>query len=127
MNNIEVALAKEACLACGKLMDGPIIMNTRLTKEEAEKVKNIHGKCIGYAKDLCDTCKDICSKGLLVIEIDAEQSEPNNPYRTGRLFGIKNDSEFVKNLDERFIINRNGNKFVFMDKEVTNKLVFENE
>ena len=127
MNNIEVALAKEACLACGKLIDGPIIMNTRLTKEEAEKVKKIHGKCIGYAKDLCNTCKELCSKGLLVIEIDAEQSEPNNPYRTGRLFGIKNDSEFVKNLDERFIINRNGNKFVFMDKEVTNKLVFENE
>lgn len=124
MDNIEVALAKEACLACGKLMDGPIIMNTKLTKEEAKKVKNIHGKCIGYAKDLCDTCKDLCSKGLLVIEVDAEQSEPNNLYRTGRLFGIKNDSEFVKNFDERFIINRNGNKFVFMDKEVTKQLKF---
>lgn len=116
MNNIEVALAKEACLACGNLMDGPIIMNTILTAKEAENVKNLHNKCIGYAENLCDKCKEMCSKGLLVVEIDAEQSEPNNPYRTGKLFVIKNDSDFVRNLDEQFIINKNGSKFVFVDK-----------
>lgn len=127
MNNIEVALAKEACLACGKLIDGPIIMNTKLTAQEANKVKDIHGKCIGYAKELCDTCKDLCSKGLLVVEIDADKSELNNSYRTGRLFVLDNNSDFVKNINEKFIINKKDNKFVFMDKEVTNKLVFENE
>lgn len=126
MKDLEIALAKEACLACGKLIDGPIIMNTKLTAKEAEKVKEIHGKCIGYAEDLCDTCKDMCSKGLLVVEIDAEQSEPNNPYRSGKLFVLDNNSDFVKSIDEKFIINKKGSKFIFMDKEVTKQLGFYN-
>lgn len=122
MSNLEVSLCKEACLACGNLMDGPIIMNTKLTAKEAEKVKEIHGKCIGYAEELCSNCKELCSKGLLVVEIDAEQSEHNNPYRTGKLFVLDNNSDFVKSIDEKFIINKKGNKFIFMDKEVTKQL-----
>lgn len=122
MDNIEVALAKEACLACGNLMDGPVIMNTIFTAKEAEKVKNLHNKCIGYAKELCSNCKDLCSKGLLLVEIDAEQSEPNNPYRTGRLFVLDNNSNFVRNINEEFIINKNGYKFIFIDKEISNNL-----
>lgn len=122
MSNLEVSLCKEACLACGNLMDGPIIMNTKLTAKEAEKVKNLHNKCIGYAEELCSNCKELCSKGLLVIEIDAEQSEPNNPYRSGNLFVLDNNSDFVKSIDEKFIINKKGNKFIFMDKEVTKQL-----
>lgn len=122
MSNLEVALAKEACLACGNLMDGPIIMNTKLTAKDAKKVKEIHGKCIGYAEELCSNCKELCSKGLLVVEIDAEQSEPNNPYRSGKLFVLDNNSDFVKSIDEKFIINKKGNKFIFMDKEVTKQL-----
>lgn len=47
LNNLEIALAKEACLACGKLIDGPIIMNSILTEKEVNKVKEIHDKCIG--------------------------------------------------------------------------------
>lgn len=126
MKDLEVALAKEACLTCGNLMDGPIIMNTKLTAKEAEKVKEIHGKCIGYAEDLCNECKDMCSKGLLVVEIDAEQSKHNNPYRTGKLFVLDNNSDFVKSIDEKFIINKKGSKFIFMDKEVTKQLGFYN-
>ena len=124
--NLEIALTKEACLACGKLIDGPIIMNTKLTKKESNKIKEIHGKCIGYAEDLCNDCKELCSKGLLVVEIDAEQSEPNNPYRSGKLFVLDNNSDFVKSIDEKFIINKKGNKFIFMDKEVTKQLGFYN-
>ena len=119
---IEVALAKEACLACGKLINGPIIMNTILTAKKAKEVKNLHNKCIGYAKELCSDCKDLCSKGLLVVEIDGDKSEPNNPYRTGRLFVLDNNSDFVKNIDEKFIINKNGDKFIFIDKEICNNL-----
>ena len=119
LNNFEVALAKEACLACGKLIDGPIIMNTKLTKKESNKIKEIHNKCIGYAEDLCNDCKELCNKGLLIIEIDADKSEPNNPYRTGKIFVIDNESDFVKNLNPKFIINRNGNKFIFIDKRAS--------
>ena len=31
--NFKVALAKELCPICGKEMDGPIIMNKKLTKK----------------------------------------------------------------------------------------------
>lgn len=124
--NLEIALTKEACLACGKLIDGPIIMNSILTKKEANKVKEIHDKCIGYAEDLCNDCKELCNKGLLIIEIDADKSEPNNPYRSGKLFVLDNNSDFVKSIDEKFIINKKGNKFIFMDKEVTKQLGFYN-
>lgn len=120
--NLEIALAKEACLACGKLIDGPIIMNSILTKKEANKVKEIHNKCIGYAEDLCNDCKELCTKGLLIIEIDADKSEPNNPYRTGKIFVIDNKSDFVKNLNPKFIINKNGNKFMFIDKRASIKI-----
>lgn len=120
--SIEAALVKEACLACSKLMDGPIIMNTVLTVKEAEKVKEMHGKCIGYGEELCSDCKELCNKGLLVVEIDVTKSEANNPYRTGRLFVLDNNSDFVKNIDEKFIINKKDSKFIFMDKEISNNL-----
>lgn len=122
MNKLSIAVVKQACLACSKLVEGPIIMNTRLTTKDANEIKELHGKCIGYAEKLCDDCKDLCSKGLLVIEIDVTKSEPNNPYRTGKLFVLDNNSDFVKNIDEKFIINKNGNKFIFINKEVFNNL-----
>ena len=48
--NLEIALTKEACLACGKLIDGPIIINSILTEKAANEIKQIHGKCIGYSE-----------------------------------------------------------------------------
>ena len=125
MNNFEVALAKEACLACGTLIDGPIIMNSKLTKEKANKVKDIHGKCIGFSDKLCPKCEELASKGLLCCEIDANLSKTNNPYRTGKLFVLNNDSDLAKeiyNNKPEFIIKRNNGKFVFIDKEISNNL-----
>lgn len=124
MNNIEVALAKEACLACGKLMDGPIIMNTRLTKKEAEKVKEIHNKCIGYADKLCQKCEELASQGLLCIEIDESKSEPNNPYRTGFIFVLREESDLAKYFRSmpKFIIRKGNSDFVFLTTEVVDKL-----
>ena len=123
MDNLEIALVKEACLACGTLIDGPIIMNSKLSSEEAAKVKELHGQCIGYSKELCNKCKEYCDLGLLIIEIDEEKSEPNNPYRTGSLWVIGNDSDLAKHLlTTNFIINKGGCKFVFIDKEVTKQI-----
>ena len=47
-NKLGVALVKEACPACGKLQDGPIIMNTLLTEKLAKKVEAMHGETIGH-------------------------------------------------------------------------------
>lgn len=123
MNDLEISLTKEACLACGSLIDGPIILNSILSRECAEKVKELHGQCIGYSEELCDKCKEYCDLGLLIIEIDEEKSEPNNPYRTGSLWVIGNDSDLAKHLlTTNFIINKGGCKFVFIDKEVTKQI-----
>lgn len=124
-NKFEVALAKEACLACGTLIDGPIIMNTKLTKKEAQKVKNIHGKCIGYAKKLCPKCKELASQGLLCVEIDEAKSEPDNPYKTGFIFVLRNESQLAKYFKEEcpeFIIKKGDSEFIFLTNKVVDNL-----
>lgn len=124
MNNLEVALAKEACLACGSLMDGPIIMNKILTEGEAEKVKELNGQCIGYADKLCQKCEELASQGLLCIEIDGSKSEPNNPYRTGFIFVLREESDLAKYFRSmpKFIIRKGNSDFVFLTTEVVDKL-----
>lgn len=127
MENFEVSLVKEACLACGTLMDGPIVMNSVLTDKYAKEVKDLHGKCIGYAEELCPKCKELCAKGLLIIEIDESKSESNNTYRTGHLWVISNNSDFGKHLlKSNYVINKNGCKFIFIDYNTTRELGFYN-
>jgi hypothetical protein len=87
--NLEFALAKEACPVCGALVDGPILMNTKLTKKEAEKTKNLHGRVIGYLKDPCDSCQDLMSKGFLLIGVIEEKTDDEkNPWRSGHQWVI---------------------------------------
>lgn len=91
-DTLGVALVKEACSLCGKVEDGPIVMNTRLTKSNAEKVEAMHGQVIGYMPEPCDTCKDLMTKGFLLIGIIEEKSdEPNNPYRSGHQWVVTHD------------------------------------
>lgn len=123
-NNFSVALCKEACPACGALVDGPIVMNRTLTAKEAERVDNLHGKCIGFSNHLCDKCKEYCSQGLLLIEIDSEKSEKNNPYRTGKIYVIKSESDFAKYIKEhKFTISIDNCEFCFIDKNVIKNIL----
>ena len=88
-----VALAKEACPACGALVDGPILMNTKLTKEAAEKTESLHGKVIGYLEKPCDHCADLMSKGFLLIGVDMDKTEDEtNPYRSGHQWVITEEA-----------------------------------
>lgn len=124
-NFLEVALAKEACLCCGKEVDGPIIMNTHLTEHNAKKVKELHQKVIGISKEPCSECKELISKGLLIIIIDENKSDldriPEGFYRTGQLIVIKSDSDLAEHLKE---INPFAKKkgYVFIDVKAAEKL-----
>ena len=95
-----------------------------VTKKNAEEIRKAHGKAIGYSENACEKCashKDDC---VYVIEIDTEKSEPNNPYRTGKYWGIVKDFALFVDHPEYIITTKNGVSFCFMDKEVTHKLGF---
>lgn len=88
-----VALTKEACRLCGKEVDGPIVMNSRLTKNEAKKAEDLHGECIGYAEKPCEECQGLMKQGFLLIECDESKTEDHsNPWRTGRQWVIKQEA-----------------------------------
>ena len=94
-NTLGVALVKEACRVCGKLMDGPIIMNTRLSKPMAQKVEELHGKTTGYAKEPCQECQDMMKQGILLVGVvEAKTDDHNNPYRSGNRWVVSED--FIK-------------------------------
>ena len=123
-DNFAIGLVNYICPICGKVVDNVIIMNERLNKKNAEEIRKAHGKAIGYSENACEKCashKDDC---VYVIEIDTEKSEPNNPYRTGKYWGIVKDFALFVDHPEYIITTKNGVSFCFMDKEVTHKLGF---
>lgn len=105
-DNVAVALVYEACPVCGKFMNEQIVMNKILTKKAAKEIEEANGKCIGYSKDACDSCSE---------HKDERFSEPNNPYRTGQIVGIKKDSDFVKAYEGFILETYNGVRYMYVD------------
>ena len=123
-SGIGIALVHEICPICGKPMNESIIINSKIGPKYAKKVQEAHGKAIGYSKNACKDCvshKDDC---VYVIEIDVDKSEPNNPYRTGKYWGIVKDFALFVDHPEYIITTKNYVSFCFMDKEITHKLGF---
>ena len=88
------ALVKRLCPVCLKQEDSEILMNTVLTEKNAEEVKKLHGKVVGFSDKCCDECKEKLppEKGSWFIVVDSEKTEDlNNPYRTGSIFGVSKD------------------------------------
>ena len=91
-SKLGVALVKEACMLCGKIVDGPIIMNTRLSEKNAEEVEKLHGEVVGYTEKPCEACQDMMSKGYLLIGyVKSKTDDMKNPYRNGNLWVIKSE------------------------------------
>ena len=87
---IGVALTKELCPICAKEIEGPIIMNTRLTESDAEKVEEMHGKVLDWSKTPCESCADMKSKGFVLIgAVEAKTTDATNPYRNGNIWVVK--------------------------------------
>lgn len=101
--NLEFALTKELCPVCTKEVDGPIVMNKILSPSIAKKVKEFHGKAIGWKKTPCEKCTDKGKDIIYMIGIDPEKSNSNEGingmYRTGTYIGIakKVADDIIKN------------------------------
>ena len=125
-NNLEVALTKDLCLICTKEVDGSILINKRLTKPVANRVKELHGKVTGFAHEHCDSCKEDLEKAFMFIGYDEEKSDldnlPQGFYRTGHIVGVKKDiplvQEWVKEVNEASL--KSG--FIFIPLKVMKEL-----
>lgn len=87
------ALVKRMCRVCHATEDAEIVMNTRLTKPEKEKVENMHGQVIGWIEGLgmCKDCAKHAKRGVYLITVDSSKTtDMDNPYRTGKIFCVKN-------------------------------------
>lgn len=129
-DNLEVALVKELCPVCGKEMDGPIILNSILTANEAKKVKDLHHKVIGFADHCCEECAKYKDEAVFFVSIDESKSSGGsleNLYRTGKISGIKKDIDMIKQFKDYIITIKDGTQIVFIDENAGKKLgLFEN-
>lgn len=128
-NIVGVALVHYACPICGKEMDddNAILMNKKLTKKNAKEVNELNGKCVGFSNNACDKCASHKDDVIYVIEIDEEKSDPRNPYRTGKLWGIVKDWPLFINHPEFILETDNEVKYCFMTEELTHKFGFRDK
>lgn len=92
-NIVGVALVKELCPMCAKEIEGPIILNTVLTPARAKEVESLHGQVIGFAEQPCDECKELKTKGFVLIGVvEAKTDDIRNPYRSGNIWVITHEA-----------------------------------
>jgi hypothetical protein len=89
MEDLGIALVHDLCPVCTKEMDGSVFINTKLTKSNADKVKAMDGKIV-WSKELCPECKDMKSKGFILIgAVEAKTQDVTNPYRSGNIWCVE--------------------------------------
>lgn len=114
-NKIGFALVHEICPICGKPMNEQILMNSVLSKKYAKEIENVHGKAIGYSKTACEDYSKYK---------DETKSEPNNPYRTGQVVGIRKDFQLFVDKPEFIIKTNNGVSYCFVEENVGKQIGF---
>lgn len=117
MNNFEAAIVKYVCPICGSVVEDNIIINSRLTEEDASKVRELHNKIVGYSDHACEECSKYKDDVVYFIEIDLEKSVGNDMYRTGRISGIRKESELVAAAEKYIITLEDGTRFCYIDKK----------
>lgn len=128
--NLGVALVKELCPVCCKEMDGPIIMNKRLTKPQKDKIEDMHNKVIGFADHCCEECAKYKDKVVFFVGIDTSKSSGDslkNIYRTGQIVGIKKEADIIKQFEKYIISLKDDTKIIFIDEKAINEIgIFNN-
>lgn len=117
MDNLEVSIVKYLCPICGKVAEEGIIMNSLLTEKNANAVKDLHNKAIGFADHACSECKkykDI----VFFIGIDENKSTKEEPYRTGQVVGVKSNSSLVEHCKDYIQTLKDDSKFCFVSDKV---------
>ena len=129
--NLGVALVKELCPVCCKEIDGPIILNSILTENEAKKVKDLHNKVVGFANHCCKECSKYKDKVVFFISIDESKSSKDslkNLYRTGKISGIKKEADIIKSFKDYIVTIEDDTQIIFIDEEFGKKLgVFKDD
>ena len=123
--NLGVALVKELCPVCGKEIDGPIILNSILTENEAKKVKDLHNKVIGFANYCCEECSKYKDRVVFFISIDESKSSKDslkNLYRTGKISGIKKEADIIKSFKDYIVTIEDGTQLIFIDEKAGKNL-----
>ena len=96
-----VAIVHELCRICAKEMNEQIVMNQKLTEKNAAEIKSMHNKAIGYSEEPCDECKELMTKGFILIGYDSKlTTEKNDPCRTGNIWVITFDAADRIGIDE---------------------------
>ena len=121
-NKLEVAIVNEICPICCKETKHSLVMNTLLNKNQAKKIKEMHGKTIGFS-DPCEKCQGHLDNGYIaLLGIDPEKSvkeykvKLENVYRTGILIWIKKDKA------EEIFGSQDNRPFILLENEVFGKL-----
>lgn len=122
-NNLEVGIVKYACPICGKEVNNEVIINSKLTKKAAQSIREMNGKFIGYSKNACEECLKYKDEVVFFIGIIPEKSDKTNGiYRTGDVVGVKQESDFVKDVPAEYILKTDNDvKFCFIDVEAGKK------
>lgn len=126
-DNIGIAIINYACPICGRIADSAIAMNKRLSEKYAKEVKELHNKVVGWSEVACKECASHKDECVYVIEVDAEKSEPNNPYRTGMYWGLRKDFALFVEHSEYVLKTKDGVQYCFMDKKCANKIGLPHE
>ena len=130
-DKLGVALVKELCPICCKEMNGPIIINKILTKPQKEKVEDMNGKVIGFANHCCEECAEYKDRAVFFVSIDESKSSNGSLedlYRTGKISGIKKDSDIIKQFKDYIVTIKDGAQIIFIDENTGKKLgVFKDD
>lgn len=107
------------CFFCGKEKNMIALLGSSI-KEEAQK-----NMCID--KEPCDECKSYMEQGILIIEVK-DNTDPSNPYRTGRLFVLTEEAAirifigFDTTKNRCCFLTEEGVKKIGLDKAAGNKI-----
>lgn len=129
-DNFEVGIVKYACPICGKEVDNNVIINNKFTKKAAQSIRELNGKFIGYSKNACEECLKYKDEVVFFIGIIPEKSDKTKGiYRTGNVVGVKQESDFVKDIPAEYIIKTaNDVKFCFIDVKFGKEVgIFNND
>lgn len=123
-NKIGVALVHEICPICGKSMNEQILINTVFSKKCVKEIEESNGKAIGYSKTACEDCSKYKDEAVMCIAINESKSEPNNPYRTGQVVGVRKNFQLFVDKPEFIIKTDNSVSYCFVEESVGKQIGF---
>lgn len=113
-----VSMASYLCPCCLK-EDNVILMNQKLTKKEAEKVKQAHGACLGFG-DVCSDCQKLVDDGFIAL-VPLNQEK----YKEGFIELLTKPLWVKKHIAEDMFKQTIKTPLVHVDKELIDYLVSE--